>query len=536
MSADVRKIPNVFVSYSWHNKSLGRRMARRLAHLGVNVTFDETEFESGQALTAKIQQELRSSTHMVVIWTAEAAASTWVQREIQYAAGLGADGPVVIPLLVVPPGADSLVADRVGVQYFTPYRFERAFKQLAEAITCRAPIRGTPAQLIENLAAVFSEAPRLARLLKNPVEEQHARLTRERGLAAFDLDMEFRQESLKTLTETFEAWQNLNMSLLGLPNASDPDYHALDFALWCSVYAVLDKRGELSLSGLLPIELGPYPAIFARVFGATQAGYDALVVLLGEYPNLGLDVMNELTAANRVADESLAGVIDLFEIALKFVNDTSGRDQYAPHAPAASFFRRNRRRLSMAQKESLVGLIETYGNGPYPGAPLDLLQEMFIDPDLTKMVVERVTGWIDGGLFDGPDSVRRATSPLLFYGFVKALLQQNVRSEVANFLKHAHGRIRKLFRSAKPALLVSALNWIADAEVLPLPERGFVREAYLAGVVSSEFEQAEHSALIRSLAERLVRSVTSEEEVDIQLRHEVRRQLLKHDLPDTFRA
>src|ERR1700737_2829385 len=97
-------VPSVFVSYSWHNKPLGRRMARRLTHVGAKVTFDETEFLPGQELTAEIREAIRSSTHMVVIWTAEAAGSVWVRRELEYAASLGAQAPLILPFLVVQPG------------------------------------------------------------------------------------------------------------------------------------------------------------------------------------------------------------------------------------------------------------------------------------------------------------------------------------------------------------------------------------------------------------------------------------------------
>src|SRR5262249_31666423 len=168
----------------------------------------------------------------------------------------------------------------------------------------------------------------------------------------------------------------------------------------------------------------------------------------------------------------------------------SGSDQFTPYDAASSFLRQYRHRLSLPQKDALFGLVERYGNGPYPGGPLDLLGELVVDPDFTRVATERVRFWAESGLFDHTDAVRRAESPLLFYGFVASMLRGGLRAEGQHLIEVACARIKKLFRSGRPDTLVAALRWVADMDRLPLVERGCVQRAYEEGVVSAEFEKA----------------------------------------------
>jgi hypothetical protein len=75
----------VFISYSWVDKPLARRLARRLRHGGVDVFLDETHLGPGMRLPDMLKQEIRGSSHVFVVWTAAAAASHWVAQEVEYA-------------------------------------------------------------------------------------------------------------------------------------------------------------------------------------------------------------------------------------------------------------------------------------------------------------------------------------------------------------------------------------------------------------------------------------------------------------------
>jgi hypothetical protein len=89
-------------------------VARRLHHAGAEVVLDEVDLETGQPLSETLRQEISRSTHLVVIWTATAATSSWVRREVEFARSKPS-GPAVIPLLVIPAGQDSVVSDYIGV-------------------------------------------------------------------------------------------------------------------------------------------------------------------------------------------------------------------------------------------------------------------------------------------------------------------------------------------------------------------------------------------------------------------------------------
>ena len=85
MELTAERYPRVFVSHNSADKPLSRRVARRLHHAGAEVILDEIDLEPGQPLTESLSQEIDRSTHLVVIWTATAAASEWVRREVEFA-------------------------------------------------------------------------------------------------------------------------------------------------------------------------------------------------------------------------------------------------------------------------------------------------------------------------------------------------------------------------------------------------------------------------------------------------------------------
>jgi hypothetical protein len=122
------------------------------------------------------------------------------------------------------------------------------------------------------------------------------------------------------------------------------------------------KRGALRSVGalessLLPIELVTDPAIVARVFAATQAGFEALLAPLDSDPGQPPDATMQSIAPERMTDESVAGVADLFGEAFRRSQETAGWAQWSPLETAVSFVRDNKRRLSIAQRETFFGAI-----------------------------------------------------------------------------------------------------------------------------------------------------------------------------------
>jgi len=62
----------VFISYSWSDKPLARRVTRRLRQNGVDVFLDETHLGPGMALPESLRKEIHDSSHLLVLWTATA--------------------------------------------------------------------------------------------------------------------------------------------------------------------------------------------------------------------------------------------------------------------------------------------------------------------------------------------------------------------------------------------------------------------------------------------------------------------------------
>jgi hypothetical protein len=261
-----------------------------------------------------------------------------------------------------------------------------------------------------------------------------------------------------------------------------------------------------------PTELKAYPGIFAKVFGATQAGYEALIALLSAYPGLASEALHPLTESSGVHDSSIPGVIALFEEIVAICQaDPMTKDQFTPYETLTVFLKWNLARLSRDQKFRFFHLIDVYEQGPYPGPPLDLLGVLCKDPDLTQDVVERLRVWVQDGLFDQVNPKRRSDSPALLFGFVARLFHAGLRNEAEPIVGAFQRRIRKLFRSAEEDNLVNALRWISKADRLQLQDRRLIENAFSEGVYSNEFEQSPHAELIEELGRLLIRSVQRNE-------------------------
>lgn len=521
MELTAERCPRVFVSHNSADKPLSRRVARRLHHAGAEVILDEVDLEPGQPLTESLRQEIDRSTHLVVIWTATAAASEWVRREIEFARSKPA-GPVVIPLLFIPAGQDSIVSDCLGVNFPHAHRFERSFEGLLKVIFRDNWMEPAPKQLAIDLLNTLSETPVIGHLFSNQVEDQYVAMKE-----ALDDDKEdrmsdhtLRDKVLPVLQSVFDVWRKPeSVSVIGLPQAGDADYHALDFAMWCAVHIVLAQPAELA--GPMPIELSRYPGIFAKVFGTTLAGYEALAALFTKYPGLAADAMSELINPESVSAMAMPAVVELFETAFALCRNDTAKDQITPYSAAWYFLRRNCDRLSPDQKNVFFRLVEAHEQGPYPGGPLDILAALLMDPRFTLPVVQRVQFWVENGLFDHVDPQRRSDSPALFYGFVANMLKGRLKESAERLLTAARVRIKKLLRSTHPENLVFALHWIADADRLPLSERTMVGQAYEEGVFSTEFENTDYGDAVRPLIASIVRSVTQQQHTSENLRQNI---------------
>jgi hypothetical protein len=526
----------VFISYSWVDKPLARRLARRLRHGGVDVFLDETHLGPGMRLPDMLKQEIRGSSHVLVVWTAAAAASHWVAQEVEYASTTDTR-PVLVPLLFAPPGTNSIIAHTIGIDFSQAHRFERAFGQVC---TVAGLHRGPPPSreaLTADLAATLRETPSIAGLFGSPIDrvvtDKELRDVRL-GEALTPDDASTQAARAKTLSkarEAFESWKPERVSVAGLPTVSDPDFHALDFAMWCAAGITLLKTDELK--PLAAPEVKTYPGIFAKAFGATGAGFEAILLILARFPGFANDPMRELVKADQVREATIAPVVELYETVFHLVAEDEGRDQFMPYSCAERFVLHNRARLSDAQKQTFLRLVDVNGNGPYPGGPLDMLGTLYRDAGLSEEVLGRILFWVENGFFDRADPATRSEMPRLFYGFTAGLIKDGAADpHVQRLLDAAAQRIRKHFRAAKTETVPLALQWIADADRLPMKRRGCVERGFQEGAYSSEFEGWEHARLVEPLARALVGATVRQGDDASRVKATIRQALRDAGLPD----
>jgi hypothetical protein len=534
MAASIR----AFISYSWIDKPLARRLARRLRHAGIDVFLDETHLDPGTRLPDSLKREIARSSHVLVVWTPAAAASEWVAQEVEYAT-TAEPRPTLIPLLFMRPVGNPVIVNTVGVDFSMPHRFERGLDQLWSAIGHGPGEPPGREVLSADLAATVGETPSISKLLDSPID---------RAVTAREvLDVQLRQvvspDDPSTLAgrdgvlararDAFKSWKPGQLSVGGLPTADDPDFHALDFATWCAACIALRKTDELK--PLVAPEVKTYPGIFAKVLAATGAGFEAILVVLARFPGFAIDPMLELVKADQIREASLAPVVELYDAVFQRVAGDEGRDQFMPFACAERFLFHNRTRLTEAQKRVFLRLVDINGNGPYPGGPLDLLGTLHADAAYASEVLDRILYWVENGFFDRADPARRSESPRLFYGFTAGLIEQGAPDrDVQKLLDAATERIRKHFRAANTAQVLLAMQWLADADRLPAERRTAIERGFQEGVYSSEFEGWPHAARVEPLARELAETVLHHGHRVSAVKAAIRAELGRSGLPDNL--
>jgi hypothetical protein len=438
---------NVFLSHSSKDKPVVRRINRRLRQCGVETFLDEEELEAADYLPARFSKAIGASSHIVVVWTAAAAASPWVQRELQFARAKMWRKPQIVPLLFVPPGDDPVIKNIKGLDFTDPFEFEAAFAGLLRFVAGRAPAdEPVPAA---DIAAALEETPGARAVLE---------AKRPEDLAAF-----------------------------ALPELGHKNWAGLDYILWAAA------RNAGQIEAFLT-----YPGVFAKAFGRTGAGFEALMAL-GARNDVNEKIFGSLIDSAAIGDAAFDRVITLAE-----------RSPYPPMGWAWRFARNTLTRMSPAQRRRMFALVERWGDTPSPGLPADLLGELAAADDMRAEVMAKMTSWLERGLFDGASQTPPRESPHTFHGFVRHLDARGMTNEAERLMEEAYARIRKLFRSASTPSVLTALRWVADGDRLPLNPKPYVRimeRAAQDGVYSSEFEGWQHARAVAPLASALSRAL-----------------------------
>jgi nucleoside 2-deoxyribosyltransferase len=90
-----RPMARIFIAYSRKQRSIAKALSEMLVRRG-QLHFWDAKIHAGASWRQTIQRALDDCTHLLVIWTEDAAESNEVEREVSYAL---AEGKVIIPIL-----------------------------------------------------------------------------------------------------------------------------------------------------------------------------------------------------------------------------------------------------------------------------------------------------------------------------------------------------------------------------------------------------------------------------------------------------
>jgi predicted nucleotide-binding protein len=95
LNVDVDIVPRIFIAYSHKQRPVAKTLSDLLLKHG-KPHFWDAKIKAGATWRQTIQRALDDATHLIVIWTPDAAESGEVEREVSYAL---AHQKVIVPLL-----------------------------------------------------------------------------------------------------------------------------------------------------------------------------------------------------------------------------------------------------------------------------------------------------------------------------------------------------------------------------------------------------------------------------------------------------
>jgi tetratricopeptide (TPR) repeat protein len=189
--------PKIFISHSWDNKPLVRRLEAELKAAGTEVWVDHAGVRGGDNLPKEINAALAWCNTVVLIWSQSAAQSHWVELEWTNAVALR---KLVIPCRLDKTALPALLANLLYVDFI---EIEKGMTQLREAVQlAQKPVTNTPTSNIERVARFlrFELAGDLPPIWNVP-HHRNPNFT-GRGQLLADLRQALTAEKAATLTQT----------------------------------------------------------------------------------------------------------------------------------------------------------------------------------------------------------------------------------------------------------------------------------------------------------------------------------------------
>ncbi len=148
MAATQRTLhPKIFISHSWADKELVRRLETELKTAGAEVWVDHAEVRAGDSLPKEISDALAWCDTVLLVWSRDAAQSHWVELEWACAVALR---KLIIPCRADKTGLPALLSNLLYIDFSS---VSQGMSQLREVVlSAQKPVAQTPATPAERLA------------------------------------------------------------------------------------------------------------------------------------------------------------------------------------------------------------------------------------------------------------------------------------------------------------------------------------------------------------------------------------------------
>jgi hypothetical protein len=157
----------IFVSHNAKDKDTARLLAGRLAERGIDVWFDQWEIGPGESIIGGIDKGITDCQIFVLMWSAHAKASKWVDTELRAALRKRVDNESfkLVPIMLDDSALPTLVAEYRGFVLGNIGDLESIATELASAAN---PVEGASslqARFLELVAKQFPETDEVRSLI-----------------------------------------------------------------------------------------------------------------------------------------------------------------------------------------------------------------------------------------------------------------------------------------------------------------------------------------------------------------------------------
>ncbi len=125
-----------FISHSWHDKPLARKIAETLRSHAAKVWLDEAEIKLGDSLIEKIRQAIDSVDYVIALISERSVQSQWVTRELDIAMNQEIEGRrvKVLPILAMQCQLPGFLLGKLYADMSTPKALRQSLPLLLDRL------------------------------------------------------------------------------------------------------------------------------------------------------------------------------------------------------------------------------------------------------------------------------------------------------------------------------------------------------------------------------------------------------------------